>query len=171
MKRDDHNAGGLSALGRVLDAFGADAARWPSAVRARLKRLVAEEPAARQRLAESRALDRLLDLAPRRSAESERALTDRIVAAAVSAPSGSGARGRIIPFPQVQRPARVPVRTPARAVWQTAALLAACLMAGLYIGEMRSLNPVLQEFADQIGINADFDQTALADDGLDEDAL
>src|SRR4051794_8329280 len=91
----------LAALERAIEAFGADAARWPAASRDSLMKLVSEDPAASARLTEARALDRLLDLAPRPA--QGLALADRIVAAALTSPARRQAdtdAGRVIPFPR-----------------------------------------------------------------------
>jgi len=166
----------LEALGRVLDAFGSDHSRWPANAAERFRPLLAEMPA-RALLAEARALEHVLDRAPRPSRERMDALADRIVAAAAGgggrrhagAPAG-GARVIAVPagLKQMRRAAAAD-----RTVWQAAALLAACLVAGVYLGASPAVAPVVQDFAESLGVASDLDSTtyALFDESLEEDTL
>jgi hypothetical protein len=167
----------LAALSRVLDAFGSDQSRWPAGAADRFRPLLTQVPAARALLAEARALERVLDRAPLSSRERTQTLTERIVGAAV-AERPEAARtpdrgGRVIALPvrirQIGRTAAAADRT----VWQTAALLAACLVAGVYLGASPAVTPVLRDFAESIGVTSELDSTTYAffDESLEEDAL
>lgn len=52
-------------LADLLDAYGGDLRRWPEPSRAAAEALIARDPAARSLLGRARALDELLDQAPR----------------------------------------------------------------------------------------------------------
>lgn len=167
----------LAGLKRLVDAYGADQARWPAADRNRFARLLAEEPEARTVLAQARALDRLLDAAAAEVAPRTTALADRIVAAALAETAGARSnetpRGRVVPLPARGPHTRITTARAGRGTMMpTAALLAACLVAGLYLGGVINLDPVLQNVADTFGIAAEFDTAGvgLADDA-DEDLL
>jgi hypothetical protein len=167
----------LAALSRVLDAFGSDPSRWPAGAADRFQPLLAAVPAARALLAEARALERVLDRAPCPSRERLQGLTERIVAAAIAGrPEGArtpDSGGRVIALPvrirQIGRAAAAADRT----VWQAAALLAACLIAGVYLGASPTVAPVLQDFAESIGVAGEPDSASYAffDDSLEEDTL
>lgn len=102
----------LEEFERLLDAHGADPARWPDARRDAALALLADDPEAAARHAETRGLDTLLDTVA--SAPVDAATVDRIVRAAVAAPSGFS--------------------WPLRHLAMQAAGLAACLVLGLAIG-------------------------------------
>lgn len=174
----------LAELERVVTAFGADMVRWPANARPRLERLILESAAARAIVAEARALDRMLDAAPRVAVAAERALVDRIMAAATAtattpatvsaAESRPTARADVIPLPRRPAPAPSPsVSVMQRASWRAAMAMAASLVAGIYLGGNISVTPVLQDFADALGIAIDLDATSIAmmDDAGDEDTL
>jgi len=177
MNGQDHRVNEIAALSRVLDAFGSDRSRWPAGAAERFRPLLAEAPQARALLAEARALERVLDQAPRPSGERMRALTERIVAIVetgepeATATPGSG--GRVIALPTRIRDIGRAAAAADRNVWQTAALLAACLVAGVYLGASPAVTPVLQDFAESIGVTSELDSTSYAffDESLDEDAL
>ena len=177
MNQQHDRADEMEALSRVLDAFGSDRSRWPAGAAERFRPLLAEAPEARALLAEARALERVLDRAPQPSGERMRALTERIVAAAetceVQAARTSGIRGRVVALPTRVRDIGRAAAAADRNVWQTAALLAACLVAGIYLGASPVLTPVLQDLAESIGVTSDLDSTSYAffDESLEEDAL
>lgn len=177
MTTNDERARKLAELTRLLDAWGGEAGRWPQDKREHIRTLAAELPEGARLLAEAKALDRALNAATfKREAAAERALASRIVAAAIGAerPGTQGTRaespGQIIPLPVARdrnsaADARRPPRTspkPAlvRKGWQAAALLAACLLSGIYLGGSVNLNPVLQDLADAFGIPAEFEVAA-----------
>lgn len=168
--------GSKPELVALVDAWGGDPARWPEDVRGRIERITVAEPAAQALLAEARALDRLIEhgreapavLSPKRRL----ALADRIVATAVAEMQDTGdnvvalrSRAAARPSPRMQ--------VPTRGQWRAAAVMAAGLVLGIYLGGSISLAPVLQEIADAIGIAAEFEPTVVAagDDSGDEDTL
>ena len=77
----------LDALRRCMDAYGAEPARWPEAMRAELRDILDADEAAGM-LAEAQALDSLLDAAtaPRMSED----LTRRIMASYQAPPAPAG---------------------------------------------------------------------------------
>jgi anti-sigma factor RsiW len=177
MTSDDKRWADLTALERVLEVYGSNEERWPAAERARLGAVIQTDRKATAMLAQVRALDRVLAYAPRPSAASEQALADRIVQAAVAdtarraAPAGSN----VIAWPERGR-AAVPARTPVRAAWPAAALLAASLVAGVFVGFSGQATPAMQAVAGAVGLEAGEDAVNLAfidDAGVysDEDML
>ncbi len=74
------------ALDRTLEAYGADTARWPDAMRAKLKAFVEANSEAQKRIIQARALDRVLAFAPHFSEAHNAALAGRIVAQATGQP-------------------------------------------------------------------------------------
>ena len=169
-------------LVHLLDTWGNDRKRWPIAIRARIATLSAIVPEARTLFAEAQALDRLLDAvrdAPARiSPERASALADRIVAAALeSDPSAAPppppptslfpAKPTVVAFRT--KPAPRPVIAHG---WQAAGLIAASLMAGIYLGGSLNLTPVLQELAEAAGVSTVIDPAvaSIGDDLNDEEA-
>lgn len=140
-RQTDMTENAFERLRNVLEAYGADDRRWPAADRAALAGLIASDAEARRLVAETRRLDDLLDQAGSSGAgpSEERALAglfaqlDRDlgegpVTAPASAPSAT-----VVPFTPRAAASRPPVRTRA-ASWSEAALLAACLLLGLFAG-------------------------------------
>lgn len=137
---------GRDDLRRMLDAYGADPARWPDGGRQAAELLLAGDREARRLLAEARRLDAVLARAgtpdPARLAQ----LADRIVAATQfeAAPEPDRRRDNVVPLgpPRPARhapPSALPVaagRAPPvrRSVWATAGVLAASLVLGLLVG-------------------------------------
>jgi hypothetical protein len=115
---------GVGTLDQVLDTFGADRTRWPAPVRRNFAGLLAESARARERLREAEALDRLLDLAPTPKVDT-RALADRIMTATQGEP-------RVLPRAPITRNGRRSYD--AGAVWPAAAMLAASLVIGVFVG-------------------------------------
>jgi hypothetical protein len=130
----DTRAEDRQALERLLEIYGADRTRWPARERLRFAGLVAEDVASRRLMAEASALDRLLDVAPKASADREHALKERIVAAAL--------RQRHPKFAVVARSSETAVpdwrswarRAPASSGWAAGGLLAASLVVGVMLG-------------------------------------
>lgn len=121
------DATGLDALEQVLERFGSDRTRWPAPVRRDFAGLIARDPAAKARLREAEALDRLLDLAPQPEFDTH-ALAGRIVAAAaLETPVVSRPKGRVGWAAFDRRPA-------GEQRWAAAALLAASLVLGAVFG-------------------------------------
>ena len=133
-----------------------------------------------------------------RSPAAAQQLTDRILAAAMAESAIEVAHARVVPFPgriraipqlqaselQASEPhvAQMPASTtkpaapctsqpPAKSFerqWQAAGLMAASLLAGLYVGGNLNVGPVVQELADAAGISSAV-YPALTDDlGEDE---
>lgn len=168
-------------LARLLDTWSGNPARWPPRTRARIAALSATVPEASALLAQAHALDRLLDAAreaPARVSPARMpALTDRIMAAALA--ESPPARPAIATAPQPTSDNVVAFRSkpPHRPVpnrdWQTAGLIAACLMAGIYLGGSLNLTPMLQELAEAAGMSTIIDPViaAMGEDLNDEEAL
>ena len=148
-RRDDQ-----TAFARSVDAFGGDIRRWPGADRLTISSLPARDPLARRQLAEARALDDVLALSTT-TADRHRLmqLEDLIVAAAVAERGAAHASaGNVVPMrsavpdqasldqardasehgaanaPSADRQWRH------RSDWRAAAVLAASLFAGVFIG-------------------------------------
>lgn len=166
----------FEALRRLLDTYGGDRTRWPAQDRLRFAGLVSTSSKAQAMLAEASALDRLLSMAPAdvpvRDVER---LTQRIVARAkaevpVVAPSAGltpvQRGGNITPLPQRRAPAA------AREYWPQAALLAACLMLGIFAGQT-VLYGTMMEPSEIVTASSDSepDATELALDGLSAEDL
>lgn len=143
----------LSALGAVLDVHGGDEARWPKAAVERFAPLISRSAEARRMIAEAMALDRLLaeaNDADVRPTPRQAALADRIMAA-------TGASAAPVPAGNVvgigsARQAVARRQVAPRQSWQAAALLAASLVAGLYVGSGLGTSPLLADVAERLGI-------------------
>lgn len=112
----------LRRLQALLDAYGAEPARWPADERGAAQALLAAEPAARARLDQARRLDLALDRLPAAPAPA-RDLAARIRSAARH--HGAGPAGPL------------PVPAPAngnRPAWRFPAALAASALFGLWLG-------------------------------------
>ncbi|MGI9403056.1 MAG: hypothetical protein ACR2OF_00920, partial [Hyphomicrobium sp.] len=75
MSTHDNQSEEFEALERLLGVYGADRTRWPARERLRFASIIADEPEAQRLVAETAALDQLLDQAPTVSKEREQALT------------------------------------------------------------------------------------------------
>lgn len=126
-EKNNMEGNGLDAFEQVLDRFGADRTRWPAPVRRDFAGLIATEPGAKARLREAEALDRLLDLAPQPPVDT-RALTDRIMAAALAEAPQPQPQARIASAKSQRRTSAV------IAQWPAAAALAASLVLGAIFG-------------------------------------
>jgi hypothetical protein len=126
-EKNNMEGNGLDAFEQVLDRFGADRTRWPAPVRRDFAGLIATEPGAKARLREAEALDRLLDLAPQPPVDT-RALTDRIMAAALAEAPQPQPQARIASAQSQRRTSAV------IAQWPAAAALAASLVLGAIFG-------------------------------------
>lgn len=139
----------VAAFQDLIDAFGANADRWPAGRRSCAEALLAESPAARVALAEALALDAVLDATPASSAPSSVDLVDRIVARAAAL--GEAAQQRTMaPTNVIPMPAKrseyvshtgAPMSPARSGVWRTATALAASLVTGLLVGSF-DLAPV-----------------------------
>lgn len=114
----------------LLDAYGADPARWPEGERAAALAFLDADPAARQARADAARLDAVLDRAPVEPPSA--ALMDRVLAAAPPArpappqPRALGPGGRIVGW--------LGALVPGAGAWQPTAALAAALVLGLAVG-------------------------------------
>jgi hypothetical protein len=156
----DKRAEDRQALERLLDVCGADRTRWPARERLRFASFIGEDEGAKRLLAEADALDSLLDRAPRASEARERALQERIVAAALRSsetklavvggralvPGASSLRGKL-PGVRGFGFGRGGVKTE----WPAAALLAASLVMGVILGSAGTLDRAVQEVAEISG--------------------
>jgi hypothetical protein len=147
----------LTAFENVLDTFGGDPARWPAERRERFVRLAAADADAARLLHEAKALDAVLTKVGRLPVRDTRALADRIAAAvadtapgqpapsqkqAESSPvSGDGGSGVVIAWPRSGETPRAPSQAAVASAprrlssgWRTAALLAASLVVGIFVG-------------------------------------
>lgn len=131
MKQGGDSKNKMARLESVLDAFGADAARWPTAERDALEDLVRTNKAARQLVGEARALERVMDTASAGNASD--ALRSHIVIAAME---DTSRETTIIPLALKQRQSRNARTTSVQRsipMWPAAAL-AASFAFGLYLG-------------------------------------
>lgn len=189
MTSQDDRKERLAELQDLLDTWGGEPVRWPPKVRLRIAELLVLGPPARQIVERAGALDRLLDLTqdrpPAAAAARTGALADRIMAAAVATPApvtGATPSAEIIELPRRQ-PAVVAAPSALKSArvlpaingrrWHTAGLLAASLLAGIYIGGSVNVGPVFQELVEAVGLSqgADGPATGLGDDLDDEEAL
>lgn len=151
----------LTAFENVLDTFGGNPARWPAEKRERLVSLAAADTDAARLLREARALDTVLTKAAGPPVGDTRALAERIAAAVANTAPGQPARaerqpdgghasppgtsGIVIAWPRGSEKSRVaeqaaavtgsmPRRERVTSGWRTAALLAASLVVGIFVG-------------------------------------
>lgn len=170
MAMKDRRAEDLEALERLLEVYGADRTRWPARERLRFASFIAEDGKAHRLVAESAALDRLLDLVPQAGAVRERALADRIMAAALQHGQPKPA---VVPMAAKGPRLKVPVWTRSLSrsfgggsTWAPAGLLAACLVAGVMLGSSGTLDSTVQQVAEVAGfsIASDVPQLALGEE-------
>lgn len=124
----------LELLDRTLDVFGADTARWPVGVKAKLTPLINSSADARSRIAEAAALDSVLSFAPTLSVARQSELADQIVAKALRQPRAISAS---------EQPARhyAPVAAPSRfRAWRENSIVAGALAASLMLGVLSGQN-------------------------------
>jgi hypothetical protein len=160
----------MAEFERLLDVYGGDRTRWPVDARAAAGQLVARDARARRLLAEAEALDRVLERAPLPALSMEAALADRIVAAARRSPRivkiGGGAR----PDESAPQPAKARKRMSLGTVQRAAGVLAASLVAGIFIGLTNLPQAVLPALAELV--SADRNGYNLAQiEPFDEDTL
>ena len=167
----DTRAKDREALERLLDVYGADRTRWPARERLRFASFISEDEASQRLVAESTALDALLDLAPRASEARERALKERVVAAAlrqtetklaVVTGGGATAMARLPAWLRHARRATPSTRTHERREWPAAALLAASLVVGIVLGSAGTFDTTVQEVAEATGITTAGETSQLA---------
>jgi len=151
----------IEQLETALDAFGANPARWPVDRRARLSAFVESDEDALRRFRDAKAFERLIGQAPQGASSTD--LENRIVNAALVLPQQRGdERSKIVSFASAVRQDKPIVRGQSeggrRPVWG-AAMLAASLMIGVYIGVSGDVIPALQKvaFFTANGIDPGFD--------------
>lgn len=105
-------------LDALLDAYGADPARWPAAERNAAQALLASDPTAQARLEQARLLDRALDALPPAPAP----------AGDLAARIRNAARQPVAPAITVPAPANT------NSPWRFTAALAASAVIGLWLG-------------------------------------
>jgi hypothetical protein len=137
---------------RLIEAYGADPARWPAGERSRAEALLARSDRARRRLAEAQALDAVL------MADAKAAADERLIAAVIA---------RATAEPQERSPVRpreFRLDWSLARLWPQAVGLAAAAVLGFVVGWTDLLPP-----------SADDDTVDLIDfldaGGADEDTL
>jgi hypothetical protein len=171
----------IEALAALLDAFGADAARWPAGAEARFAPLLAENAEARRLVAEACALDRLLtrtaSAEPSVAPDVAARVADRVLARGTRPVGVAPRASNVVPLPRRTPLAGTPASPAKRPTeWRAVALLAASLLCGLYIGGQGTGDDLLNAAAEVIGVGTFVDSAtlALADTSLaslEEEAL
>lgn len=149
-------------LDDTLDAFGGDVSRWPGDVRAKLDALIANDGEARRRMAEARALDKLLGQAPALPEARQRALVDQIVAKALRQP-------RMVAATSAAPPRKA--ESLLRANTWAAGALAASLVLGLLAGQLPAINALTEMALGDEARQQQVAQSLDADTLWDEDLL
>lgn len=159
-------------LDTTLEAYGADAARWPMGTRAKLAAFVASNSEAQRRVAAARALDKVLGFAPKLSDARQADLAERIVARAAVQSKGVAQHA-----PSVVRPnfgARAAFGK-ARANAFAGAALAASLVLGIMAGQNATVGTLAKAVLSGSDTNVVTGQQLAQSDGtdslLDEDLL
>jgi hypothetical protein len=166
----------LADFERLLDVYGGDRTRWPAEARAAAAQLVARDTKARRTLAEAEALDRALERAPLPSLAVEAALAERIVAAAQRSPRivrNPTGKSSVISLPGSevlqQQQARSWKQQFLRSDVRAAAVLAASLVVGIFIGISNVPQSVLPGLADLTGDRGGYSLAQV--EPFDEDVL
>ena len=155
---------------RLLEVYGGDRTRWPLVARASAAARLASEPDAQRLLGEAQALDAVLFQITDPHASELTVLANRIVAVAQSSPrlqtASAGSTGVSPRLPALPRSTIGVSREMARG----AALLAASLMIGVFVGQSQvgaRAVPVLQAISGISLISAN-DRLALLDLHFDQ---
>ncbi len=148
----------------LLDVCGAERTRWPLSARAGAAALLAADAEARRVLAEAAALDAVLahgvvDIS--QDATTTSALATRIVAAAAKTPriaAAAEAANRLhMNSPAASRHGRTDV-------WRAAAVLAASMVLGIFVGQSQLGAQALPKIAALAGVSfASAERLAMAD--------
>lgn len=154
----DKNSADLTALEEHLEIHGSRIERWPDAARRRFDLLLKENARARELLAETRALDDLLDRAPLPDARRMADLTERIAALAKAEGREQRTAAPVIDL-TARRQARRPPVTPMR--WKVASALAASLLAGIYLGSSPPVSTAVESVASLVGVAPDTESSDL----------
>jgi hypothetical protein len=167
MNNSEQTKQSFDLLDQTLEAYGGNASRWPDGVRARLSAFVDLNSEAEKRIAAARALDQVLNFAPKLSDAQNATLADRIVARAAHQP-------RVVSKAEIPLP-RVRTGWHSNHGWAGAAL-AASLVMGVLLGQ----NTAFTTLTDAIvggnanGASLSNQQVAQSDDAdtaIDEDLL
>lgn len=151
---------GLQRLATVLEAYGADPARWPQGERAALMALAAADPRAAGLVSEAHALDRLLATPPARDPAGEARLIAAIVARAEAKAQDTrpvASRAGVVDLASARDARRHPPTPqprfrPAAGTLRAAGLLAASLLVGLYLGVSGVAGPAVVGLAEVAGL-------------------
>lgn len=166
----------LAALVNRLDISGADRTRWPAQERLRFAPLISGNQEAQRLVAEAAALDRLLDKIPPADPAKLAGLIDRIVAAAEA--EGRPRADNVVSISAARRAPAAAVKRPLyqrSTTWQAAALLAASLFVGAFVGTSGLLGSAVPSLRSGYDV-AEADLTELVIDGnraslIEEDTL
>jgi hypothetical protein len=148
----------------LIEVYGAERTRWPLSARAGAAALLAADAEARRMLAEAAALDAVLargftDIAP--DATVTAALAARIVASAAKAPRLAATSAPSAPLRVSGRPVSSGARTD---IWRAAALLAASMVLGIFVGQSQLGAHALPKIAALAGVSfASAERLAMAD--------
>ncbi len=156
----------LAMLDATLEAYGADASRWPMAARDRLSAFVASSGEAKRRLASARALDQVLAFAPKIGEARHTEIVDRIVARAERQPRTAAEGSQRVAPPHVNK---------WRANSYAGAALAASLALGILAGQNATIGTLATSaFSGSDNAGASGQQLAQSDEAdglLNEDLL
>lgn len=144
----DKDTAELVAFEEHLDVYGSRVERWAEEARERFEPLLERSARARELLAESRALERLLDQAPLPDAHRMQALTDRIAAFAAAEANNRPASASVIDL-AARRQSRLPTRSLG---WKIASALAASLLVGIFIGASSPVTTAVETLASAVGL-------------------
>ena len=137
----------LKELEEALALAGPNPRSWRAASCPRLSAFIETDPEAARLFAEAKALDRVLCCAPDGKVSS--ALESCILRAAFQRPQNRGTSPgfeiRLGGGAVRRRMRQMPFRVPSRAFWGEAALLAASLALGIYIGMSGDAVPTLRD--------------------------
>ena len=159
----------LAEFEQLLEVYGSDRTRWPLNARASAAARLMSDAGARRLLAEASALDAVLAAAPELDPAAMSALADRIAALTRRAPRlVATANPAIVALPTGATPHDAAGTH--RELWRGAALLAASLVIGIFVGQSQfgaGALPALEELA---GLSSS--RLAMADvhlESVDED--
>lgn len=174
---NEKRAAEIEAFEQMLDTYGGDEARWPAEARRRFRSLPHRDARAKSLLAEARALETVLDHAPLPSRQRIEALRARILDAAQHTPAVPRAalrRESLLYRPRraLERVRGMLRRAPhhgaglpyshRQAGWKVATVLAASLVAGVFIGRAQPVSLAIQALAERTVEPAGSDQYAVA---------